>query len=267
VPDDKVFVYHKSINTEDRFPFLVEGMEVELSLHPYKKNYAPGKIFVRAKNVSAPGGKPIAIQDQVDAEKKTFVGGQNLRYTGKLQWYCPFRAFGYVDMDEGFDTAGEKVPKNIRAEKAEVNSGGKDLPGKIKAIQVEFGIWKTQKGEFRAYNMTLPGLEPITVTALEHRSIVGSEEFKGTVKENWWQQGYGKVELASDTAVPDDVKAKMKKDKEGKPDNLVYYRITDVRKGQWLKKGQSVLFQLYTDDKGAGACDVHAEQDDKMEGK
>mmetsp|Transcript_3975 Transcript_3975/g.10768 ORF Transcript_3975/g.10768 Transcript_3975/m.10768 type:complete len:371 (-) Transcript_3975:82-1194(-) len=254
LPGDKIFCFHKSLQSEDRFPFLVQDMEVELSLHPYGKTSAPGKIFVRAKNVSLPGGRPVAIQDQVDAEKKNFVGGQHLRYTGTLEWYSNQKKFGYVKMDDGFDLGGEPVPKDLKVENAEVNSGGKEIPGKMKDLHVEFSIWKTQKGDYRVYNMTLPGMTPITAEALEHRVVAEGLEFKGTVHSNWWQQGYGMIKLAAGTALPAAVQAKMKKTKEG--DDLLYFRNQDIQAGQWMKKGMEVTFQVYSDDKGCGACDV-----------
>jgi cold shock CspA family protein len=233
-------------------------MEVELSLHPYRKKSMPGKIFVRAKNVSMPGGAAIAIQDQVDADKKTFVGGQHLRYSGLLEWYSIQRGFGYVKMDDGFDMGGETVPKSLKVEQAEVNAGGKEIPSKMKEIQVEFSIWKTLKGEYRVYNMTLPGMMPITASALENRKVWPGQEFKGTVQQNWWQQGYGQIQVAEGAVLPEPVKAKMKGD-------LLYFRNADVKVGQWLKKGMEVTFQVYTDDKGCGACEVAGPERDAME--
>merc|ERR1719160_1602422 len=36
IPDDQVFVYWKSLKSDDRFPQLKQDMSVELGLHPYK---------------------------------------------------------------------------------------------------------------------------------------------------------------------------------------------------------------------------------------
>lgn len=42
---------------------------------------APGKdqVSLRAVEVTLPGGAPIQLQDQIDAEKKVFIGGQEMR--------------------------------------------------------------------------------------------------------------------------------------------------------------------------------------------
>merc|ERR1719379_372819 len=121
VPGDKVYVYYKSIETTDRFPQLVQDMQVQFGLHKYKTGSGTA---VRAKHVCMPGGGTIAIQDDLDAQKKEFVGGQNLRYTGTLKFYRARQGYGYVTMDKGFKTA-ETIPEEIRVEEAEVNSGGK----------------------------------------------------------------------------------------------------------------------------------------------
>ena len=116
-------------------------LQVEFSLM-VSKDFHRGLNTLRAKNVtlvrglragfrfSGPwylpvrqvGGESIALQDELDATEKQFVGGQHLRYTGTLKFYsprpaikqlyrhtalhCPVLAvgrhgFGYVMMDEG----------------------------------------------------------------------------------------------------------------------------------------------------------------------
>jgi len=67
VPGDSVYVYYKSIESEDRFPQLVADMEVEFGIHKYKSQNGTS---IRAKHVSLPGGRSIAIQDELDARQK-----------------------------------------------------------------------------------------------------------------------------------------------------------------------------------------------------
>lgn len=156
VPEDRVFVYWEDIQSADRFPSLDKDMKVQFQL---KKEEARGKTTVCAKAVTLPGGGAIEMQDDNDA-KKQFVGGQFLRYSGTLKFFLDKKGFGYVTIDEGYDYAGEDVPKEIRVELAEMNAGGKQ-PAVMKDVQVEFGIWKTEKGIYKAYNMTAPGGEPL----------------------------------------------------------------------------------------------------------
>ena len=156
VPTNKVFVHWKQLTSDDRFPFLVKGLEAGLfrrllSLSgktaggiqphgvqrlPQRAQHPPGQERHSGARPSCSfrfsgpwylpvrqvGGESIALQDELDATEKQFVGGQHLRYTGTLKFYsprpaikqlyrhtalhCPVLAvgrhgFGYVMMDEG----------------------------------------------------------------------------------------------------------------------------------------------------------------------
>lgn len=265
MPGDRVFVHFKSIESEDRFPTLQRDMDVEFSLHPYTSQKTPGKTYVRAKKVTFPGGEKINVQDATDAEKKEFVGDQRSRYPGILKFYSQANGFGYVKVDDDSTLQERGVPKELRVEMAEVNAGGGQPITIRNEIPVEFGIWKTPKGTYKAYNMTLPGGNPVTQEAVENRAVTGPEVYQGTIEVNLWKQGYGFIKIDTSTsALPDNIKAKLEEMQaatraKGKStgENLLYFRNPDIRRGLWLKKGQSVQFQVYTDDKGAGAMDIH----------
>eukprot|EP00927_Polykrikos_kofoidii_P079452 TRINITY_DN76232_c0_g1_i1.p1 TRINITY_DN76232_c0_g1~~TRINITY_DN76232_c0_g1_i1.p1 ORF type:complete len:269 (-),score=51.18 TRINITY_DN76232_c0_g1_i1:62-868(-) len=152
LPGDKVFVHWKSIQSEDRFPMLTQELMVQFTL---SKETKQGQTSVEATNVCLPGGGSVVLQDDADS-KKHFVGGQHLRYTGTLKFFIPQRGYGYITIDDGFTFDGEIVPQEIRAEKAELNAGGGN-PAYMKEVQVEFGIWKTLKGAYKAYNVTASG--------------------------------------------------------------------------------------------------------------
>jgi len=156
-PGDKVFVHWQGLKSEDRYPSLVKEMKVQFSVEKVEKK---GVTTLKAINVTMPDGAAIAIQDAADAEKKEFVGGINLRYTGTMKFFTVKRAFGYIKIDDGFQYGEEDVPKEIRAELAECNAGGKN-PADMTETAVEFGIWKTKKGAYKAYNVTLPGGAPL----------------------------------------------------------------------------------------------------------
>eukprot|EP00928_Gymnodinium_smaydae_P047482 TRINITY_DN31699_c0_g1_i1.p1 TRINITY_DN31699_c0_g1~~TRINITY_DN31699_c0_g1_i1.p1 ORF type:complete len:324 (+),score=97.37 TRINITY_DN31699_c0_g1_i1:55-1026(+) len=258
VPDDKVFVYWKSISSQDRFPQLKPEMEIELGLHPYKSKQT-GKTYVRAKNVSLPGGARVWIQEKEDAEKKEFVGGQDNRYKGTLMFYSAKTGAGKVKIDEGQADLAD-VPAEIRVETAEVNCGGKQ-PFNIQnqELPVEFGVWKTKKGLYKVYNMTLQGGAPLTLEAVEHRKDVGATKYTGTVAVNMWKQGYGFILPDAVSSLPAEVAEKMQQPRVGKEDTaekMLYFREADVEENKWLKKGQEVTFQVYVDDKGAGAMKI-----------
>jgi len=264
VPGDKVFVFWKSIESDDRHPSLVQDMDVEFSCHKFFDK-ATQTYQVRAKMVTLPGGGNIAVQDDLDAEKKTFVGGQHTRYTGMLKFYDAAQGFGYIKMDEGY-ALDEDVGKEVRVERAEVNAGGRQ-PINMKETQVEFGIWKTKKDAYKAYNMTLPGTVPITQGALENRKMHGNRAFQGTVELYNWRQGWGFIKVNAGINLPANINKKIAEmrqasEEKGKTvsdatDKILYFRKDDIQKGVRLEKDQAVSFQVYTDDKGAGACEIH----------
>mmetsp|Transcript_23745 Transcript_23745/g.53525 ORF Transcript_23745/g.53525 Transcript_23745/m.53525 type:complete len:244 (+) Transcript_23745:1-732(+) len=165
VPEDKIFVYYDNLNSADRYPMLQKELKVQFTIAKEVKN---GKTSLTAKNVSLPGGEPIALQDESDAQKK-FVGGQNIRYTGTLKFFQPKGGFGYVKIDEGFAYDVPDVPKEIRIETAEVNCGGQQ-PGYMSEVKVEFGIWVNSKMVFKAYNCTAPGGNPLPVGQVEPKA-------------------------------------------------------------------------------------------------
>jgi len=156
VPNDKVFVYWKNIFSQDRFPSLNKDMKVQCTLSKGEKN---GVHQISAVNVKNLDGTAIGVQNEFDA-KKEFVGGQNLRYTGTCKFYIPKRGFGYIEIDDGFQYDKEGVPKEIRCEQSEMNAAGAQA-GFIKMTPVDFGIWKTRKGAYKAYNVTLTGGAPL----------------------------------------------------------------------------------------------------------
>eukprot|EP00408_Alexandrium_pacificum_P020040 CAMPEP_0171209048 /NCGR_PEP_ID=MMETSP0790-20130122/28397_1 /TAXON_ID=2925 /ORGANISM="Alexandrium catenella, Strain OF101" /LENGTH=163 /DNA_ID=CAMNT_0011674651 /DNA_START=6 /DNA_END=497 /DNA_ORIENTATION=+ len=163
-------------------------------------------------------------------------------------------------MDDGY-ALSEPVPKELRVDLMEVNAGGKQPPF-VKDIDVEFGIMKTLRGQFKGYNLTLPGGIPMTYEGLEHRTVLGSKSFQGTTKFYNWRKGWGFIKPADLNALPPNVVAKVKEmqsraKKDAEP--MLYFRRVDVNQGvEKLGDGVEVTFKVYTDDKGAGACEVNA---------
>lgn len=98
IPNDKVFVLWKNIVSTDRYPFLSKDMKVQFGIQIVEKN---GERDLQAASVSLVGGAPIMVQDEADG-KKTFVGGQNLRYTGSLKFFIPKQGYGYIKIDPGY---------------------------------------------------------------------------------------------------------------------------------------------------------------------
>mmetsp|Transcript_77937 Transcript_77937/g.210768 ORF Transcript_77937/g.210768 Transcript_77937/m.210768 type:complete len:365 (-) Transcript_77937:151-1245(-) len=261
VPNDKLFVHWKTLQTDDRFPTLQKGMEVEFGL-TVQREFGRGGTTVRAKNVTMVGGMSIAMQDDLDAQQKQFVGGQHLRYTGTLKFFTPRHGFGYVVMDQGYDV-DPSVPSELRVETSEVNAGGRE-PRFMENLAVEFGIWRTSNMKHKVYNMTLPGGHPLTQDALENRISMGPQSYGGEVAIWNWRAGWGFVRIDSSIVLPPRVVAKLaqqsaaakQRGKNITNDKMLYFRRADCAPSAMVQQGMRVQFQLYIDDKGAGACDL-----------
>merc|ERR1711862_40957 len=120
-------------------------------------------------------------------------------------------------------------------------------------------------GQRRVYNMTLPGGQPITQGALEHRSIL-RVRWSGEVAKWMWKHGFGFIRPDSSPPLPLEVQTKlaqMQKTaliKSGKgqsnllvPSELMLYcRKEDCSLAGQPDRGLRVTFNLYLDDKGAG---------------
>jgi len=263
VPNDRLFVHWRQVQSDDRFPFLVKDLDVEFGIMKWK-DWNGNITTLRAKNLTLLGGMTVALQDDEDARSKTFIGGQNLRYTGVLKFFDPRCGFGYVTMDQGYDV-DPSVPSELRVETAEVNAGGHQ-PLYMKNLNVEFGIWRTHRGNYKVYNMTLPGGHPLTQDALENRISMGPQTYRGSVNIWNWRQGWGFILVDALQTLPPRVMAKLahmqqiarQRGKSITNEKMLYFRRPDCSQGLNPSRGMQVIFQLYIDDKGAGACDVHS---------
>lgn len=263
VPQDRLFVHWRNIQSDDRFPFLVKGLEVEFGLLKYQDRFRWHITTVRANHVTLVGGTNIAMQDDVDAQEKNFVGGQHLRYTGTLKFFNPRHGFGYVAMDEGYDV-DPAVPSELRVETTEVNSAGR-RPMPMQNLAVEFGIWITLRGSYKVYNMTLPGGHPLTQDALENRITMGPQAYTGKIAIWNWRHGWGFIRADPSSLLPPRVVTKLVQQQQaaisrGKrvslDDKMFYFRRQDCMQGYMPRKDLEVSYQLYVDDKGVGASEV-----------
>lgn len=262
-PNGRLFVHWRNLQSDDRYPFLVKGLEVEFGLLKVQEKFNWKQVTtLRAKEVTLVGGTNIAMQDDVDAQTKTFVGGQHLRYTGTLKFFSPRHGFGYVVMDQGYDVDAS-VPSELRVETSEVNAGGK-RPVPMENLSVEFGIWKTLRGGYKVYNMTLPGGHPLTQDALENRISMGNQTYRGEVAIWNWRHGWGFIRCDNSTVLPPRVSAKLAQQQQAAQargrkitaEKMFYFRRGDTQPSLDIHQGLQVIFQLYIDDKGAGAAEV-----------
>merc|ERR1712008_580559 len=157
--------------------------------------------------------------------------------------------------------------KELLVDLPEVNAGGKQPPG-MKEVAAEFGIIKGKNGAYKAYNMTLPGGIPMTREGLEHREVHGSHAFQGTVDMYNWRRGWGFIKASPGVVLPPVVTARVKEleddatkrgTQQQQAESGLYFRKEDIAPciAQTLEEGQQVSFKVYTDDKGAGACEIN----------
>jgi len=268
VPGDSLFVHWKNIQTDDRFPRLKEGLQLEFGVMVSMEWKSWKKVkSVKAKTVTLPGGGMVNLQDSMDAEKKTFVGAQNFRYTGQLKFFDQFRGFGWVILDDGF-AMDDPVPKEIKVESTELNLGGKPLRSRLAELAIEFGIVKSRRGDqYLAYNVTLPGGHAITQENLEHRQeVAAGQKFSGIISWFNWRQGWGHITPDPAAVLPEQVQKKLdetaaaalKAKPTEAPEKLLYFRKADCDWNMKPEEGTKVKYTVYVDDKGAGAENVEA---------
>eukprot|EP00747_Dinoflagellata_sp_TGD_P167736 gnl/TRDRNA2_/TRDRNA2_192729_c0_seq1.p1 gnl/TRDRNA2_/TRDRNA2_192729_c0~~gnl/TRDRNA2_/TRDRNA2_192729_c0_seq1.p1 ORF type:complete len:326 (+),score=63.32 gnl/TRDRNA2_/TRDRNA2_192729_c0_seq1:66-1043(+) len=272
VPENRLFVHWRNIESEDRFPFLTKDLEVEFSVLKWREQ--GGQVSLRAQRVTLPGGASIALQDAEDRETKDFVESQSARYTGILKFYDTKKGFGYVTIDS--PPAG--IQKDIMVDRSEINMKDKQ-PQWMENIVVECGIFRNENGQARAYNV-MPHDRLLTPAAsvqaekrvddsLDNRVVIKGQKFSGRVQIWNGQQRWGFIDPDTYCPLPPQVKAKLAEQAaaakhraearghaSSAKSELLYFRGQDVVEGTSVQVDTPVMFQLYTDDKGAGACHV-----------
>jgi len=140
---NKVFVHWKEIHTDDRWPALEAGMEVEYGIEKEQR----GRY--QARHVTLPGGGKIVIDPNKGAEK---IFG---KHSGTVTFYNYRNGFGFIELSKpvpGVDL-GEK--NRLHVARNEIVSD--DEPPTLKQGQkVVFSIIKNDKG-YSARNVTAPG--------------------------------------------------------------------------------------------------------------
>merc|ERR1712217_110200 len=124
--------------------------------------------------------------------------------------------------------------------------GGKGK-GKLKAAPLHSKFWEVKE-------------------ETENREVLDDKIYSGTIQRYSWKQGWGFIMPDNPAALPKQVKAALSEaraaaeaaGKEVSDENLLYFRKPDVHHEDGFKLSQdvNVTFNLYIDDKGAGACEV-----------
>mmetsp|Transcript_56292 Transcript_56292/g.103025 ORF Transcript_56292/g.103025 Transcript_56292/m.103025 type:complete len:266 (-) Transcript_56292:40-837(-) len=185
------------------------------------------------------------------------------RYTGTLKWWDAKKKWGWVTLDAS--CALEQVPSNtLPVEELQINSGGKRPPALRKGLDVEFSIGDDEEGAPCCASVSLPGGLPITQANLERRKIASVENFPGKVDSfNDWGFGYIKPDTPEDlppmvqAAMHNEMEQFRKKSPKSPAILSLYFRKQDVTGWSKIEPGAPCTFQVYLDEKGAGACAIH----------
>eukprot|EP00747_Dinoflagellata_sp_TGD_P163358 gnl/TRDRNA2_/TRDRNA2_181949_c0_seq1.p1 gnl/TRDRNA2_/TRDRNA2_181949_c0~~gnl/TRDRNA2_/TRDRNA2_181949_c0_seq1.p1 ORF type:complete len:225 (-),score=61.79 gnl/TRDRNA2_/TRDRNA2_181949_c0_seq1:44-682(-) len=100
----------------------------------------------------------------------------------------------------------------------------------------------------------------------ENRKLLGTRSYTGVIQMYNWKQGWGLILPDDPSSLPKEITAALEKNaaeqeangKEVKNPNNIYFRKPDVNHEEGFKVGAdiAVTFQVYIDEKGAGACEV-----------
>eukprot|EP00931_Biecheleriopsis_adriatica_P036579 TRINITY_DN21062_c0_g1_i1.p1 TRINITY_DN21062_c0_g1~~TRINITY_DN21062_c0_g1_i1.p1 ORF type:complete len:200 (+),score=37.16 TRINITY_DN21062_c0_g1_i1:106-705(+) len=191
--------------------------------------------------------------------------GNGLRYTGTLKFYNPKQALGYIIVDPGYPPVeGIVIPPEVRCGPTDFITGG-GAPQRMEGVAVEYGICRVAPNvdSLKACAVTLPGGLPLTLEALENRQMIPGQTYLGEVVRWNDVQGWGFIRLEPCIQLPPFLQAKLAQQaqaaserSQGVQEELVYLRRTDVQEGVQIDRGSQIMFRIYADDKGVGACRV-----------
>lgn len=259
-PNDEVMVYWKEIQSDDRWPFLNKDMKVEFGLKKWTKQNGSG-CFIKAKEVSLPGGERVSIQEEAE-DKKEYVGGdKNLRYTGTVCWFDFRKGFGFVKIEDGFDVP-EDMPTDLRIGRDEI-SAGEDAPRLRDGMAVEFGICKNKAGKYSCYNLTLPGGETVSRDTVDERVSLGDDVYSGKVVNfnglngtGWIETNMKELPKVAQEKIKESTAKRSKKSGKDRDELLFFSKRDCATREHRVEKDQDCTFKIYQDNRGVGAFDV-----------
>jgi len=253
VPGDKVMVHWSEIQSKDKWPFLVNGLEVEFSL---TKVAGTTGATIKGAKVTKPGNQPLSMDEEEEKELE-FVGGKTARYQATVKWFNQKNGFGYVTLREPV----EKI-QDVRVTREEI-LGGEVLP-LAPGLPVELGLYKNKHSTICGYSLTQPGGAVITRAVGEARQEFGPQQFTGELQ---WFADRGRLGFIlpdNFEALPKEVQDKSTAAAQRRANKTqqeafegLTFRTRDMAdpNTKWVV-GMQVKFSPYVDSASAGAYNV-----------
>jgi len=265
---EKVFVHWEDLVTDDDWPFLEKGTEVE-----YFVVDKDGKPV--AKNVTLSGGEkiPVFIKPLENVEVNVEEA-----FTGSVKFYDFRKGFGYLKPDKEITWEGESSEVEglyFNRDGILTSNAGKGMVLRVPTgLRVLFKVYKGAKGlgACEVQNEDATPIEFITrkkigsrkrkrqdknenkepgkskEELIEEREIDGGNKYKGTVRSYKPEKEFGFIDITEEIWF-----------KEATVKQRIFVRKEDIvcySDEVGLTEGCEVMFKIYKDSKGLGACEV-----------
>jgi len=139
---NKVFVHWKQIHTDDRWPALEAGMEVEYGIEKGQRDR------YQAKHVTLPGGGKIKKEDK---NVENVFG----KYTGTVTFFNYRTGTGFIEVDKPIPGVDLGPKNSLNVARNEIITDD-ETPTLRTGQKVSFGVFKSERA-YGARNVTGPG--------------------------------------------------------------------------------------------------------------
>jgi len=267
---DEVFVHWENLVTDDDWPFVEKGTEVEFLVED--KDGKP-----QAKEVTLVGGEKIPVftkpyEDREVNEEETF--------TGDIKFFDGWKGFGFVKPDEEITFEGETSGEGLFFSRDAIHSSnaGKGMVLRLsKGLRVSFKVYKDKKGlgacEIQNEDMTPLEYQPRKEGGNRKRKRGGDGKKKSPKKAKTKEQLIEEREIDDDETVYTGTVKSYKSDKDFGfitiSEDITFKDVTVKEKIFVMKEdivcysdevglnvSAEVMFKVYKDSKGLGACEV-----------
>jgi cold shock CspA family protein len=274
----KVFVHHEDIISDDPWPFIKRGTKVEFELK--EEN---GKQ--KAKSVTLEGGEKIPLYFPSNSDR---VANDDDIYSGAIKFFESRKGYGIIIPDSEITWDGTTSTDGVYFSRASINTTGA-AKGMVLSLRpgtkVTFKVYKDKKKSLGAHEVQNEDGNPIEYEArkprkgrkrkrisrkrggrnkkakvpkkskeelLEEREIDEEENlYTGTFKFYKTEKEYGFITIEEDITF-NDATAK----------DAIYVLKEDIvcrSEEVGLNEGKKVVFKVYKDSMGLGACEVQNE--------